>query len=107
MNEVVVLSTAGSMDVARKIAAALVESRQAACVNIVPGIRSIYRWEEKTCDEGEWLLVIKSVAANLDAVRATIRSLHTYDLPEVIALSSAGGDPEYLAWIARECGGVK
>jgi periplasmic divalent cation tolerance protein len=106
-NEIIVLTTAGSLDVARRIASALVENRQAACVNIVPGIRSIYRWEGKTSDEEEWLLIIKSVSANLENVRSTIRNLHTYDLPEVIAVAVTGGDPDYLRWVTAECTGVK
>ncbi len=99
MNEIVVLSTADSLDLARSIASALVAANEAACVNIIPGIRSIYRWEGKVCDEGEFLLLIKSSAERFDAIKASIRRLHTYRLPEVIAIPISAGDPEYLNWL--------
>ncbi len=100
MNTILVLSTTDSMDLARKIAFALVEEQEAACVNIIPGIRSIYRWAGKTCDEGEFLMLIKSSEERFEAVRSTIRRLHTYELPEIIVLPIGGGDPDYLAWLA-------
>jgi len=99
MNEILVLSTTDSMELAQKIAFALVEANEAACVNIVPGIRSIYRWEGKICDDTEFLLLIKSVAVNFDAIAARIHLLHTYQLPEVIAVPITAADPAYLAWL--------
>lgn len=102
MNEIVVLTTANSAEAAGKIGKALVESRAAACVNIVPGIRSIYRWEGKIFDEGELLLLIKTTEDLFEAVRATIRRLHTYEVPEVIALPIRRGDPDYLSWLAEQ-----
>ncbi len=101
MNAILVLTTTDSAELAQRIASALVEVGQAACVNIVPGIRSIYRWEGKVCEEGEWLLVIKSVAEQFDAVRSHIRRLHTYQLPEVIAVPVISGDPDYLRWLGE------
>ena len=99
MNEILILSTTDSPDLAQKIAHALVEAREAACVNIVPGIRSIYRWQGRICDQGETLLLIKSSAERFEAVRATIRRLHSYEVPEIIAVPITSGDPDYIAWM--------
>jgi periplasmic divalent cation tolerance protein len=99
MSEILVLTTADSPELAARIANALVEAREAACVNIVPGIRSIYRWEGKVCDEQELLLVIKSTRDRFEAVRARIRQVHTYQVPEVVAVDIETGDPDYLAWL--------
>src|SRR5262245_17189167 len=99
MAEILVLTTADSQELAVRIATALVEAREAACVNIVPGVRSIYRWEGKVCDESELLLVIKSTRDRFDAVRARIRRVHTYQVPEIVAVDIEAGDPDYLAWL--------
>jgi periplasmic divalent cation tolerance protein len=99
MSEILVFCTADTSDLAGEIASALVDKREAACVNIVAGIRSIYRWEGKVCDDGEHLLLIKTSKDRLDEVRATIRKLHTYDVPEIIAVPITDGDPDYLAWL--------
>jgi periplasmic divalent cation tolerance protein len=95
----IVFCTAGSQEEARKIARALVERRLAACVNIVPGIESIYRWEGKVDDGREWLLLIKTSAKFFFAVRDAIRELHSYELPECIAVTIEDGSPEYLQWL--------
>jgi periplasmic divalent cation tolerance protein len=97
----IVLSTAGSEGEARKIAQQLVERELAACVNIIPRIESIYRWQGKIESSQEWLLVIKTTAAQFPAVQATIRELHSYDLPECIAITADNGSMEYLNWIAE------
>lgn len=97
----VVLSTAGSEEEARKIARYLVEQQLAACVNIVPQIESIYRWQGKVESSREWLLLIKTTAANFSKVRDAIGELHSYDLPECIALSIEDGSADYLRWIAE------
>ena len=99
MNEILIVSTADSMDLAEKIASTIVKEGLAACVNIVPGIRSIYRWEGKVCDEPELLLLIKSSEDHFETVRSRIRQLHTYDTPEVIAVPVCAGDPDYLNWL--------
>ena len=99
MGEILILSTTDTMDMAQKIASALVQAHEAACVNIIPGIRSVYRWEGKECNESEFLLLIKSSAEKFEAVRARIRQLHSYQVPEVIAVSISAGDPDYLAWL--------
>ena len=99
MNKALILSTVDSMDLAHKIAHALVNEGKAACVNIVPGVRSIYRWEEKICDDSELLLLIKSSDENFEQIRKRIRQIHTYETPEVIAVPISGGDPDYLNWL--------
>jgi periplasmic divalent cation tolerance protein len=101
MNEILVLSTANTLDLAQKIASALVGAHEAACVNIVPGIRSVYYWDGKECNDEEFLLLIKSSAEKFEAVRARIRQLHTYQVPEIIALPITAGDPNYLAWLSE------
>jgi periplasmic divalent cation tolerance protein len=95
----IVLSTAGSEEEARKIAHHLVEKRLAACVNIVPRFESIYRWQGKVESSRECLLVIKTTAEKFEAVRDAIRELHSYDLPECIALTIDDGSSAYLKWI--------
>lgn len=99
MNEIMIVSTTDTMELAEKIAHALVREGMAACVNIVPGIRSIYRWEGKVCDDPELLLLAKSSEENFESVRSRIRQLHSYDTPEVIALPIKEGDPDYLDWL--------
>ena len=95
----IVLSTAGSEDEARKIARHLVESRLAACVNIVPQVESIYRWQGKVETAREWLLFVKTSAERFPEVRDAIRELHSYELPECIAISIEDGSLEYLQWL--------
>jgi periplasmic divalent cation tolerance protein len=102
MNEIIILSTAGSLDQARRIASALVEGAEAACVNIVPGMRSIYRWEGKVCDEDEVLLLIKTTEDLFEAARSRIRQLHSYQIPEIIALPIPFGDGDYLLWLRQQ-----
>jgi periplasmic divalent cation tolerance protein len=99
MSEIVILSTTDTPELARQIAASIVEAHEAACVNILPAIRSIYRWEGEVQDEGECLLLIKSTSERFEAVRSRIRQLHTYQIPEVIAMPITAGDPDYLAWL--------
>jgi uncharacterized protein involved in tolerance to divalent cations len=99
MNHILVLSTTDTLQLAETIAAALVDSREAACVNIVSGIRSIYRWEGKVCNEEEFLLIIKTSAEKFEVIRRRILLLHTYQIPEIIALPISEGEPAYLAWL--------
>jgi periplasmic divalent cation tolerance protein len=99
-----VLSTAGSQEQARKIARALVERRLAACVNVVPQAESIYRWQGKVESAEEWLLLIKTTAQKFPAVRDAIAELHTYDLPECIAVKIEEGSVAYLKWLAEQVG---
>jgi periplasmic divalent cation tolerance protein len=95
----IVLTTAGSQDEARKIAHALVERKLAACVNIVPQIESVYRWQGKVETAAEWLLIIKTSAAAFERVRDAVCELHSYELPECLLLEISDGSPEYLTWI--------
>lgn len=97
----IVLSTAGSEEEARKIARYLVENQLAACVNIVPHIESIYRWQSKVETSREWLLLIKTTSANFSTVKDAIRELHSYDLPECISVVIEDGSSEYLNWIGE------
>jgi len=94
-----VLTTAESQNQARRIADALIERRLAACVNIVSGVQSIYRWKGKAEEADEWLLWIKTTAAAFERVCDTIKELHSYELPECMCLAIEDGSPEYLKWI--------
>jgi periplasmic divalent cation tolerance protein len=99
MSEILILSTTDTLESAQKISHALVESYDAACVNIIPEIHSVYRWEGKICNEGEFLLLIKSSTEKFEAVRNCIRQLHSYQVPEIIALPIIAGDPDFLSWL--------
>ena len=100
-DKILVLTTASSQDEARKIARALVERLLAACVNIVPQVDSIYRWEGEVEEGEEWLLIVKTTRAAFERVRDTIKELHSYDVPECICLSIEEGSVEYLSWIGQ------
>ena len=102
----VVLVTAGSADEAAAIARALVEERLAACANVVPGIRSIYRWEGAVHDDAEVLLVVKTRADRFEALARRVGELHSYDVPEVIALPVVAGSARYLAWLDEAIAGA-
>ena len=93
--------TAGSEEEGAKIARALVEERLAACVNIVPRIRSIYRWRGAVEDEAETLLIIKCSAASLGKLEARVRELHSYEVPEILALPLDSGSAPYLDWLGE------
>ena len=98
-DKLLVLTTAGSDAEARKIAQTLVERKLAACVNIVPRIHSVYRWEGKVEDAEEYLLLIKTSKSREEQVGAAIRELHSYDLPECVAIAIESGSAEYLKWL--------
>ncbi len=102
-NAFVVLCTFPDSDQARQIGAALVERQVAACVNLLPGVESIYRWEGKIEHAGEVLAVIKTT--RYPALEAAIRELHPYEVPEILALPVVAGLPAYLAWLAEGSGG--
>jgi periplasmic divalent cation tolerance protein len=95
----VVLVTAPDAEVAARIGRALVEEGLAACANLVPGVRSIYRWEGAVHDDAEVLLILKTRAALSAALATRVRALHPYQLPEVLALAVAGGSEPYLDWV--------
>jgi periplasmic divalent cation tolerance protein len=101
-DKIVVLTTCGSAEEAEKIARALVSKKLAACVNVLPAVRSIYRWKGEVQDAVETLLVIKSSRALFDEVRAEIEKLHSYEVAEVIAVPIVDGSEAYLEWMGRE-----
>lgn len=96
-----VLTTAGSVEEANRIADALVERRLAACVNISAPITSVYRWQGKVERAQEWLLLIKTTAGMADEVGDAIKELHSYELPECVVLRIEGGSEEYLEWVGE------
>ncbi len=102
---IVVLITTSSCEEARKIADELVAQRKAACVNIVPGVNSLFRWKGKIEDAEESLMVVKTRAKLFPDVVSTVKSIHSYEVPEIIALPIVEGNPEYLAWLQEETGG--
>jgi periplasmic divalent cation tolerance protein len=96
---VVALTTVGSAADAERIARALVEGRHAACVNVVPGVVSVYRWKGAVERDDEHLLVIKTRVDRAEALREALVALHPYELPELVVLPVEAGHPPYLAWI--------
>ena len=98
----VVLVTAPEAGVGHRIASTLVEERLAACVNLVPGISSIYRWDGGVQEDAEVLLVVKTSEARCSELTDRVRELHPYELPEVLALAAAGGSAPYLDWVREE-----
>jgi len=95
----IVLSTCPDARTAESVARALVEERLAACVNLVPGVRSIYRWQDAIEEADEVLMVIKTTSANVDALTKRVAQLHPYEVPEVIALEATDVSDAYLAWL--------
>ncbi len=100
----VVLTTCGSAEEARRIAQELVERRLAACVNIVPQIESVYRWQGEVESAMEWLLIVKTTVEAFEGVRDAIGKLHSYDVPECIAIAVEDGSAGYLEWIGASVG---
>ena len=102
---VLILTTVPSPDVGERLAQALVDERLAACVNLLPPMVSIYRWQGQVQRDVEQQLVIKTSRARLADAQARLTALHPYDLPECLVLTVDGGDPAYLAWVAGETEG--
>jgi periplasmic divalent cation tolerance protein len=98
----VVLCTAPNADEARRLARAVVEARLAACVNLLPAVRSIYRWEGEVHEDEEVLLVVKTAADRVEALVAFLVEHHPYEVPEAIALPITAGSEPYLAWVRDE-----
>src|SRR5271170_3464251 len=96
-----VLTTCGSLEEARSIAHALVDRQLAACVNIVPQVESVYRWQGKVEIGAEWLLIIKTTVEAFDRVREALSELHSYELPECIEIGIEDGSAAYLDWIGE------
>ena len=100
--KIVVLSTCGSEEEAVRIAKRLIDEHLAACVNLIPRIRSFYRWQDKVEDSAEWLMVIKTSRERFAALRTVLEAAHSYELPEVLALPVVDGSPNYLDWLDTE-----
>ncbi|HEY3173839.1 MAG TPA: divalent-cation tolerance protein CutA [Thermoanaerobaculia bacterium] len=98
---IIVVSSVGTEDQALDVAHALIRNRQAACVNILPNVHSIYRWKGRVCDDTEWLLVIKTVAGQFQGVRETIQKVNTYELPEILAYRVDDASDGFGDWIVR------
>jgi periplasmic divalent cation tolerance protein len=104
MNEIIVFITAPKEAEAAKIARALVEERLAGCVNIVKGIRSVYRWQGKVEDEKEVLLIAKTKKKLFRALEKKVKALHSYEVPEIISLPVVGGSADYIKWLREVTG---
>lgn len=103
-DERIVLTTVGSEEEAKKIAHALVDGRLAACVNIVPRIESVYRWQGKVEEAQESLLIIKTTSAMISSLRDSLQQVHSYELPEFLVLAVEAGSEAYLNWVAESVG---
>lgn len=101
-DEIVVFVTASSREEARKIGSNLVDLKLVACVNIIPSVQSIFRWKGEICNEEETLMILKTMKDKLDIIIEKIKQLHSYDVPEIIALPIIAGSQEYLDWINQE-----
>src|SRR5688572_31905489 len=101
----VVLVTAPSQEVAEQITTTIVQERLAACGNIVPGIISIYRWQDEVQRDAEVLIVFKTTQETVQRLAERVKELHPYEVPEVIALPVTAGSPEYLRWVAASATG--
>ena len=100
----VVLVTAPDAETGARIARTLLEEHRIACANLLPQVRSLYRWEGAVEDEPEVLLVLKTRAEGLEALSERVREIHPYDVPEVIALPVSAGHAPYLQWVREETG---
>ncbi len=102
----VIMTSVGTEQQAVEISEELVARRLATCINIVPCLRSIYRWKGKVCEDSEYLLVIKTRRALFDAVSGAIRELHSYELPEVLEFPVAAAEPNFHSWVVEMATGV-
>jgi periplasmic divalent cation tolerance protein len=105
MDVISVYITAGSAEEAAHIGRTLVEERLAACANLIPGVRSVYRWQGRVEEAEEVVVIAKTRAALFDRLARRARTLHSYECPCILALPIAAGSPDYLAWIAAETEG--
>jgi periplasmic divalent cation tolerance protein len=104
MDNLIVFITASGEDEASKISMALVEARLAACVNIIKNIRSIYSWEGKIEDEAEVLMIAKTQKHLFDPLMKKVKALHSYKVPEIIAMPIVDGSEDYLKWLRQVTG---
>ena len=98
---IVVVTSVGTEDQALDIAHALVRNRQAACVNLIPNVHSIYRWKGRVCDDSEYLLIVKTTGQQFGSVRQTIQEINTYELPEILAYRVDEASESFASWIAK------
>ena len=101
MSAIVVITTVGTEEEANRLAGELVGRRLAACVNVLPIQRSVYRWQGKLCQDSEFMLLIKSVEDEYAAIQAAIQELHSYELPEILRFSVSGGEQRFLDWLTE------
>jgi periplasmic divalent cation tolerance protein len=101
-DKIVVVSTCAGEEEAARLAQVLVEARLAACVTILPGARSVYRWQGAIETAAEYVLLIKSSRELFEPLRAALERAHTYDVPEILALPVVAGSVNYLSWLAGE-----
>ncbi len=104
MQAILVVTTVGTEDEANSLAQELVERHLSCCVNILPIHRSIYRWQGKICTDSEFMLIIKAVEGSYARIEATIKELHSYELPEILAFDIKQGEKGFLQWIYLCCG---
>ena len=100
MSVVSVYAVFADAEEAERIGRTVIEERLAACINILAPVRSIYRWKGKICKDGELLLIVKTLEGEFEGVAATIRELHSYELPEILSFSVSHGERRFLEWIA-------
>ncbi len=101
-DKIMVLSSCGSAEEAERLARKLLDEHLAACVNVIAGARSFYRWKGMIEDAQEFLLVIKTSREKFEALRVILEAAHSYELPEILALPVVEGSPNYLNWLERE-----
>jgi periplasmic divalent cation tolerance protein len=101
-DKIVILCTCSSIDEARRIAGALIEKRLAACVSLMPPVRSVYHWKGAVEEAEEILMIIKSARSLFEPSRAMIARLHSYETPEIIAIPIVDGSESYLSWMSDE-----
>ena len=101
MDALLMISTAGSMKEARKIARSLVEERLAACANVIPGVCSFFYWEGRLCREEEALILVKTVNRQTKRIIERIKMIHRYEVPEIIFLRVDKGEKNYLRWVEK------
>lgn len=106
MSESILYMTCETVDEGERIGSALVAERLVACVNMLPGMRSMYWWQGKVEHAQEVVLIAKTRSYLVEKVTDRVKALHSYDVPCVVAISASGGNPEFLRWIAEETGGT-
>lgn len=102
-DRIIVLITVGSEEEAHKIAELLVNEKKAACINIVPGVDSLFWWEGKLDSARESLLLVKTKASLFSEIISLVKEIHTYEVPEIIALPIIAGSEDYLKWLDNAC----